>query len=180
MTKINRQLSGCRKVFSGVYLFRGVAMMTVRNAVALVLVAATVSACYVVPVRGPDGNLIYQSYALPPAGTAPTGTPSMAMPQVLSAKLYPANDLATPTGVVSGTVTNMMTGKGQFQVNYMGEVLTGEATRVSNDERRGVASAYSPRGTYMSCEYQMSTPYQGAGTCVFSNGARYQLHVGGN
>lgn len=86
----------------------------------------------------------------------------------------------SPTGVVAGTVTNMMTGKGQFQVNYMGEVLTGEATRVSNDERRGVASAYSPRGTFMSCEYQMSTPYQGAGTCVFSNGAKYQLHVGGN
>lgn len=102
------------------------------------------------------------------------------MPQVLSAKLYPANDLATPTGVVAGTVIITMTGKGQFQVNDMGEILTGEATRVSSDERRGVASAYSPRGTYMSCEYQMSTPYQGAGTCTFSNGARYQLHVGGN
>jgi hypothetical protein len=62
----------------------------------------------------------------------------------------------------------------------MGEVLTGEATRVSNDQRRGVASAFSPKGTYMSCEYQMSTPYQGAGTCTFSNGAKYQLHVGGN
>jgi hypothetical protein len=30
----------------------------------------------------------------------------------------------------------------------------------------------------MSCEYQMNTPYQGAGTCTFSNGARYQVHIG--
>jgi hypothetical protein len=147
---------------------------------ALALTTALVSGCYVVPVRGTDGSLAYQHYVLPPPGSAVPGTTAGAGPQVLSAKLYPANDLATPTGVVVGTVANMMTGKGQFQVNYMGEVLTGEATRVSNDERRGVASAFSPKGTYMSCEYQMSTPYQGAGTCTFSNGAKYQLHVGGN
>jgi hypothetical protein len=24
----------------------------------------------------------------------------------------------------------------------------------------------------------MNTPYQGAGTCTFSNGARYQVHIG--
>jgi hypothetical protein len=72
----------------------------------------------------------------------------------------------------------MMTGKGRFQVSYLGQVLTGEATRVSNDERRGVASAYSPAGMYMSCEYQMNTPLQGAGSCTFSNGATYQLHLG--
>jgi len=155
-------------------------MKIFRTTLALGLVAAMVSGCYVVPVRGTDGNIIYQPYALPPPGSPMPGVTSASAPQVLNAKLYPANDLATPTGVVVGTVTNMMTGKGQFQVNYMGEVLTGEATRVSNDERRGVASAYSPRGTFMSCEYQMSSPYQGAGTCTFSNGAKYQLHVGGN
>lgn len=155
-------------------------MKIVRTALALVVAAAMVSACYVVPVRGTDGSVIYQPYVLPPAGAPMPGISSGASPQVLNAKLYPANDLATPTGIVVGTVANMMTGKGQFQVNYMGEVLTGEATRVSNDERRGVASAFSPKGTYMSCEYQMSTPYQGAGMCTFSNGAKYQLHVGGN
>jgi hypothetical protein len=31
----------------------------------------------------------------------------------------------------------------------------------------------------MSCEYQLNTPYQGAGTCTFSNGAKYQMHIGG-
>ncbi|MCC2866924.1 MAG: hypothetical protein LK562_03905, partial [Candidatus Accumulibacter phosphatis] len=80
--------------------------------------------------------------------------------------------------VVSGSVTNMMTGKGRFVVNYLGEVLSGEATRVSNEEKRGVASAYSSGGMYMSCEYQMNTPHQGAGTCSFANGAKYQMHIG--
>jgi hypothetical protein len=80
--------------------------------------------------------------------------------------------------MVSGTVTNMMNGKGRFQLNYHGETLTGEATRVSGDERKGVASAYGPTGSFMSCEYQMSSPLQGAGNCTFSNGARYQAHIG--
>jgi len=155
-------------------------MKFAQTTLVLALATALVSGCYVVPVRGTDGSVVYQPYVLPPSGVPAPGVSGGGMPQVLSAKLYPANDLATPTGVVVGTVANMMTGKGQFQVNYMGEVLTGEATRVSNDERRGVASAFSPKGTYMSCEYQMSSPYQGAGTCTFSNGAKYQLHVGGN
>jgi hypothetical protein len=79
---------------------------------------------------------------------------------------------------VSGTVTNMMGGKGRFILDYRGEVLSGEATRVSGDERKGVASAYGAGGSYMSCEYQMNTPLQGAGNCTFSNGARYQVHIG--
>ena len=58
------------------------------------------------------------------------------------------------------------------------ELLSGEATRVSGDERRGVANAYGPRGTYASCEYQMHTALQGAGACTFSNGAKYQVHIG--
>ena len=102
------------------------------------------------------------------------------MAPVINAKLYPSNEVAAQTGIITGTVTNMMTGKGQFQVSYMGEILIGEATRVSNSDKRGVASAYSPKGMYMSCEYQMNTPYQGAGNCTFSNGASYQMHLGGN
>jgi hypothetical protein len=100
------------------------------------------------------------------------------VPKVLHARLYPENDLATQTGMVSGTVTNMMTGKGRFQLQYAGELLTGEATRVSGDERKGIASAWGPSGAFMSCEYQMSSPLQGAGTCNFSNGARYKVHIG--
>jgi len=41
-----------------------------------------------------------------------------------------------------------------------------------------VASAWGPNGSFMSCEYQMSSPLRGAGTCNFSDGARYQVHVG--
>jgi hypothetical protein len=145
------------------------------------LVAMTgLSGCYVVPVRGADGSVVYQTYPFPPAVT-PVGTPpATVMPVVLNARLYPANELATQTGMIVGTVTNLMTGKGRFQVNYQGEILTGEATRVSNEERRGVASAYSPKGAYMSCDYQMNTPYQGVGNCTFSDGARYQMHLNAN
>jgi hypothetical protein len=92
---------------------------------------------------------------------------------------YPANDFATQSGVLTGTVTNMMSGKGRFQFDYRGELLSGEATRVAGEERRGVANAYGPRGTYCSCEYQMSSPIQGAGSCSFSDGAKYQVHIGG-
>jgi hypothetical protein len=108
--------------------------------------------------------------------TGPTGP---AMPAALQARLYPSNEVAAETGLLSGSVTNMMTGKGMFQINYRGEILTGEATRVPGDDRRGLASAYGQRGTYMSCEYRMTTPYQGTGTCNFSNGAQYQVHIGG-
>lgn len=161
-----------------------------RTFSAVAVAALALSACYIVPVAGPDGATYYQHYPLPPAGmpipmpmpqsgAAPQAGSMPAMPAVLTARLYPSNEVATQTGVVSGTVTNMMTGKGRFQVSYLGEVLTGEATRVSNDDKRGVASAYSPRGTYMSCEYQMTTPMLGTGICTFSNGATYQLHLGG-
>jgi hypothetical protein len=105
--------------------------------------------------------------------------PGPAAPAALQARLYPANEVAAETGLLSGSVTNMMTGKGVFQINYRGEVLTGEATRVPGDDRRGLASAYGQRGTMMSCEYQMTTPYQGTGTCKMSNGAQYQVHIGG-
>jgi len=160
-------------------------MATFRTTLTLGALTATLSGCYIVPVRGPDGNVMYDHYPLPPVGSPmpmPPSPPAAAgqMPAVLTARLYPSNDQAAQSGVVSGTVTNMMTGKGRFQVNYMGEVLTGEATRVSNEDKRGVASAYSPRGTYMSCDYQMTTPYQGTGDCRFSTGATYTLHLGGN
>jgi len=141
-----------------------------RLCASLVLQASTLSGCYVIPER--DGQ--YSFYI--PAGPTAQGQP--ALPRVLSARLYPENDLATQTGMVSGTVTNMMTGKGRFQITYAGETLTGEATRVSGDERKGIASAYGPSGSFMSCEYQMNSPAQGAGTCMFSNGARYKVHIG--
>jgi hypothetical protein len=107
----------------------------------------------------------------PPAGAA--------QPASLQARLYPSNEVATETGMLSGTVTNMMSGKGFFQLNYKGEILSGEATRVPGDERRGLANAYGQRGMFMTCDYRMTTPYLGTGTCSLSNGAQYQVHIGG-
>ena len=128
-----------------------------------------------------EGRPIYPNHPayvarayVPPAHSASGAPGAVSLP----ARLYPSNDLATETGVVTGSVTNMMTGKGRFNLNYRGDTLTGEATRISGDERRGVASAYSPSGAYMSCDYQMNSPQQGAGTCTFSNGAQYKLHIG--
>jgi len=153
---------------------------TIKLAVALSLSTLALSGCYIAvapdgkPYAYPPGVVPVPTRSAPPAGSQAPGQ----LPIVLMARLYPANDVATQTGVLTGTITNMMTGKGRFELNYKGEVLTGEATRVANDERRGVASAYSPSGAYMSCDYQMNNPRQGAGTCTFSNGARYQVHIG--
>jgi len=153
-----------------------------RLAVAAALPALALTGCYVVPLA-PDGTPVYPySYSAPPYGaTVVPGRPYVAGPPaaaMLNARLYPTNEIATETGMMTGTVTNMMTGKGRFQLDYKGEILSGEATRVSGDDKRGVANAYGSRGTYMSCDYKMSTPYQGAGSCTMSNGAKYEVHLG--
>jgi len=157
-----------------------------KIAFAMAVPTVALSGCYVVPIA-PDGTAaIYPYPYLPPqyataanAGAVPPpvvgGAP---MPAVLQARLYPTNDIASQTGMITGTVTNMMTGKGRFQLEYKGELLAGEATRVSGDERRGVANAYGPRGTYMSCDYKLTSPYQGAGKCTMSTGAQYEVHLG--
>ncbi|HEX5091527.1 MAG TPA: hypothetical protein VFV84_02435, partial [Burkholderiales bacterium] len=138
--------------------------------------------CYVVTT--PDGrvyHVIPGDAGVPPRGLGglPAAAPSgPALPATLPVRLYPANEAATRTGVLTGSVMNMMNGKGRFNLTYEGETMTGEATRVDGDSRRGVASAYGPSGMFMSCEYQMNSPRQGAGTCTVSNGARYQVHIG--
>lgn len=163
------------------------AMPSVSNRVpfALAIAALSLAGCYAVPVGQDASGQPYYVYSPVPIVPAPGPTPSVPvvvpggpMPATLPVKLYPSNDLANQTGVLTGEVTNMMTGKGRFTFNYQGETLVGEATRVANDERRGVAAAYGPRGTFARCEYQMSTARMGAGSCTFSNGAQYQVHIG--
>ena len=138
----------------------------VRAAIAAAFAGVALSGCYVVPIA-PDA-----AYVAPAVVAAPP------LPAVLHARLYPSNDLATQTGMLAGTVTNTMTGKGRFQLDYKGETLVGEATRTAGDADAGVANAYGERGTYMRCTYRMTTPYQGVGTCSLSNGARYEVHLG--
>lgn len=142
-----------------------------------VLTAITLSGCYVVPV-GPEGYP-YPPYPYPGSTPPPpVATPAPPAAQVLTVRLYPANEKAAQSGVLSGTVTSTSFGKGRFQLNYRGETLNGEATRVDGDSRRGVASAYGSSGAFMSCEYQMQSARQGAGSCTLSDGAKYQVHIG--
>jgi hypothetical protein len=157
-----------------------------RTSIATSIAAFGLAGCYAVPIASAPDGTPYYAYSPVPFSTAPQRTngsmprvsPAGPMPASLPVKLYPSNDLANQTGVLTGEVTNLMTGKGRFAFNYQGEMLVGEATRVANDERRGVASAYGPRGTFARCEYQMSTALMGAGSCSFSNGAQYQVHIG--
>lgn len=162
--------------------------MNMRSMLALAIgtAAATLSACVVVPT-GAEGQYVYYPLSVLPAPTGRvdprTGPGAFApgvgvAPVVLQARLYPSNDIGAQVGVIVGTVTNMMNGKGRFQLQYGNELLVGEATRVDGDARRGVASAYGTNGGFMSCEYQMSSARQGAGTCTFSNGAQFKAHIG--
>ena len=172
---------------------------TIPAALAGGFAALSLSGCYIVPV-GPEEIAKMHLFMQQQANQAPNGNPSPAanpppkgaaqgassapaspqptVPASIQARLYPVNEIATENGMLSGTVTNMMNGKGRLQLSYRGELLTGEATRVANDERKGVASAWGANGSFMTCEYQMSSPLRGAGTCNFSDGARYQVHVG--
>ena len=150
-----------------------------RLTIAAACSALLLSGCYATPIgRDASGNPVW-SYSTVPIAVTPVQKPARGpVPTALNVKLYPINNLANQTGVLIGQVTNMMTGKGRFTFNYQGETLVGEATRVANDKRRGIASAYGPSGAFAKCEYQMSSPMMGAGTCTFSNNAMYQVHIG--
>ncbi len=176
-------LSGCVMVpvaSDGTPIYPGAA--TVYPAVAIPTVQGP-GPNYLAPVPGRSTRTPPAVAAQAPAYTSPNvelaAPAGPASPAALQARLYPSNDVASQTGLLSGSVTNMMTGTGVFQLNFKGEILSGEATRVPGDDRRGVAHAYGQRGTYMSCDYRMTTPYQGTGTCSLSNGAQYQVHIGG-
>jgi len=162
-------------------------MTAIRKSFALAsALTFLLSGCYVLPVTpdGIPGPIVTVVPSAPIALAAPaSAVPGTfigggASPVTLTARLYPANQAASQHGMVAGTVTNLRTGKGRFILDYDGELLSGEATRVRGDEQRGIANAYGPRGTYMSCDYRMTSAVQGVGTCTLSNGARYTVHLG--
>jgi hypothetical protein len=143
-----------------------------RAALAAGLGATLLAGCVVVPVN-PDGSVY--------AGAAPAVVAVPAAPAqiTLPVRLYPTNDTASPGGMVSGTVTNHLSGKGTFMLNVAGETMSGEATRTGGaGSRSGVANAYGARGSFANCQYTMNSTSQGTGRCTFSNGATYQLHIG--
>jgi hypothetical protein len=122
-----------------------------------------------------------------PALVVPAGpgaaTPLVAtgpVPITVPVRLYPTNEIAAGLGPIAGSVTNQLTGKGTFTLNVGGETMSGEATRTGGARSNtGVASAYGARAGYANCDYTMNSTSQGSGRCVFSNGAQYQLHIGG-
>lgn len=140
--------------------------------------ALLISGCIVVPLNA-DGTYAYPVGASP---QAPIVLPPPAS-QTLPVRLYPTNEAATSTGVIAGTVTNHLNGRGTFSLNVGAETMAGEATRLASTGtaaigRSGVANAYGARGSYANCRYTMNSATQGTGSCTFSNGAQYQLHIG--
>ncbi|HSH08630.1 MAG TPA: hypothetical protein VLA41_13275 [Burkholderiales bacterium] len=147
-----------------------------RTWVGVCVVGVTAAGCVAVPVNH-EGVVVWEPV---PAPLVPHVMASQPVPSALPARLYPTNDIARATGTLSGSVTNMMNGKGRFQLNYRGQTLVGEATRDSEgDAHSGIANAASAQGTYMNCRYRMNHPRQGSGSCTFSDGARYDVHLGG-
>lgn len=147
-----------------------------RNLIGLCIAGIAASGCVAVPVNH-EGVVTWEPV---PAPLVPHVLASQPIPASLPARLYPKNDVARSAGVLTGSVTNMMNGKGRFMLNYHGQTLIGEATRDSaGDAHSGIANAWSPQGTFMSCTYRMNHPRQGSGTCTFSDGAQYDVHLGG-
>lgn len=150
-------------------------VLATRSAIALLLATPWLTACYVIPVQ-PDGR----PYPVPGVPTAQgTGVIVTSAPVVLTARLYPANDIAARSGIIAGSVTSPSNGKGIFSIAYEGDTLSGEATRTAiGNSHPGIANASGPRGAYVRCSYRMINASQGTGECLFSDGAKFQLHLG--
>ena len=157
--------------------------------------AAALAGCYVVPINPQTG----QPY--PPPTTAHVVTPAVPVntSTVLQAKLYPMNPQATRAGALVATATDNHNGRGVFSLSFMGEVMHGDASRVDAGHpgfgriyrevlgaggdsvrggHRGIANAVGTGGSTVQCEYHMTSKDIGTGVCLFSNGAKYQMHFG--
>lgn len=136
---------------------------------AVVLSVAAATGCYIVPLY-PVASSDY-----PPAQVAA----AVPAPLTFTARMYPVNDVAMPYGLVTGVVTNELTGRGRFTASIAGESFTGEATRVDGSTREGIANGAGNRGSILNCKYKMNTATLGTGTCMLSNGAMFNMHIGG-
>lgn len=132
-------------------------------------VGAVMSGCYVMPINQHPvgGGYTVQGTALVPVA---------AVRAPFTARLYPANTAASRLGPASGMISNPEDGRGQFSFAVGGESFQGEATRAAN-ARKGIANASGSRGGFVRCEYMMSNSAIGSGSCLFSGGARYDMHI---
>lgn len=159
---------------------------------------AALSACYVVPIDPRTGQpvpingnpQVQTSYAAPPPPLPPAFT-------LLQARLYPLNETAQSAGLLTAQITDQHSGRGTVNLAYRGQAMQGEATRVDGSStnfgslygqvlgtsarppsgRRGIANAVGG-GISAQCEYVLSGSTLGTGACLFSDGARYQMHFG--
>lgn len=134
--------------------------------------------CVVVPLDPKTGHPVY------PPSTATTvvvqpapGATSAPIAHSWTVRLYPLNAEASKSGVLLAQVMDRLDGRGSFSLNYRGETLQGESTRVAG--QRGLANAAAPSGLSAQCEYQITGARIGTGSCQFSDGARWQMHFGG-
>jgi hypothetical protein len=139
------------------------------------------SACVLVPVDSRTGLPINMPQPTPTNSVTVVTPPPAAAPAatVLSARLYPLNDVAQRAGVLNATIVNHQSGRGTITLGYLGDTLQGEATRDAANSRRGIANAAGARGVSAQCDYQLSGNGMGTGSCGFSDGALYRLHFGG-
>lgn len=164
---------------------------------AAVLGAAVLGGCVVVPLD-PQTGQPYGHRAEPPV-TVIQPAPQPPQPRVLTARLYPLNEAANRAGMLTAVVTDAQGGRGSFTVGYAGDTLQGEATRVDSgyaafgrvhaqvlgpmnrafSGQRGIANGFGPKGVNAQCEYLITGPGIGTGACLFSDGAKYQMHFGG-
>ena len=163
-------------------------------AATVVLASGTLAGCYVIPM---DPRYTPSEQAAVIAGKQVPAAAPQGGPATLQARLYPLNDIAGGMGPLTVTLTDNASGHASFALTYGSEVLQGEATRVAanypgfgkvhrevyGDGRmpagqRGIASAAGARGMFVNCEYALTAPNRGAGACLFSNGAKYQVHFG--
>lgn len=160
--------------------------------------AAALAGCYVVPVDPRTGQVIPVAPRDTPVTVITPPAPAAPRSSVLTARLYPLNPQAQQGGLLTAVVVDTHTGRGSFTLAYLGDTLQGEATRVEASYaaygrvhaealgaasrgytgRRGIANAVGAKGTSVQCEYQITGPAMGTGACVFSDGAKYQMHFG--
>jgi hypothetical protein len=147
-------------------------MLKQSNILAAVILGAALSGCYVIPL-----DQYPQGARTPGLYTSQTAiVPMAAVRPVYTARLYPGNDMASRMGAASGVITNPESGRGEFSFVVGGETFSGEATR-GHSSPKGTANATGNRGGYVRCDYVMSTPVLGTGSCVFASGARYDMHI---
>ena len=144
--------------------------------------AAALTGCYVVPMQPTPGAPVQtpaQAAASVYAPAAPAAQAPSNAPVTFNARMYPANDAAAKFGVVAGTVTNDLHGRGIFTATIRGETYSGEATRAAGSAREGIANGAGSRGGWMKCSYRMNSSTLGTGQCELDNGARFTMHLGG-